>query len=81
VVRSQAAAGTPCVERSPVILRSDEVESERGRTVEALVSFIGAARARGLAWCGAARAGPSAGACSGVAKARRTRGCVILPKF
>jgi hypothetical protein len=42
VVGSRAAAGTPCAERSPVILRSVEVESERGRTVEALVGFIGA---------------------------------------
>jgi hypothetical protein len=30
---------------------------------------------------GTARAGPSVGACSGVARARRTRGRVILPKF
>jgi hypothetical protein len=32
---------------------------------KALVGFIGAARAQGLAWRGAMRAGPSAGACSG----------------
>jgi hypothetical protein len=81
VVGSRAAAGTPCTERSPVILCSDEVESKRGRTVEASVSFIGASVGTGLAWHGAARAGLSAGACSGVARARRTRGCVILPKF
>jgi hypothetical protein len=81
VVGSRAAAGTPCTERSPVILRSDEVESERGRTVEASVGFIGAGASTGLTWHGAARVGPSVGACSGVAKARRTRGCVILPKF
>jgi hypothetical protein len=83
VVRSRAAAGTPCAERSSVILRSGEVESERGRTVEASVGFIGAGVGvgTGLAWRGAARAGPSAWACSGVARARRTRGCVILPKF
>jgi hypothetical protein len=64
-----------------VNLRSDEVESERGRTVEASVGFIGATRAqaRGLAWRGAARAGPSAGAFSGVARARRTRGHFLLP--
>jgi hypothetical protein len=30
---------------------------------------------------GAARAGPSVGACSGVARARRTCGHFILPKF
>jgi hypothetical protein len=81
VVGSRAAAGTPCAERSPVILHSGEVASERGRTVEASVGYIGAGVGMGLAWRGVARVGPSAGACSGVARARRTRGCVILPKF
>jgi hypothetical protein len=83
VVGSWAAAGTPCAERSPVILRSGEVESERGRMDEASVGFIGvgAGVGTGLAWRSAVHAGPSAGACSGVARARRTRGCVILPKF
>jgi hypothetical protein len=81
VVGSRAAAGTPCAEQSPVNLCSGEVESERGRTVEALVGFIGAGAGTGLAWCGAVRAGSSAGACSSVARARRTCGCVILPKF
>jgi hypothetical protein len=83
VVGSRAAAGTPCAERSPVNLRSGEVESERGRTVEASVGFIGATRtrARGLAWRGAARAGPSTGAFSGVARARRTHGHFLLPVF
>jgi hypothetical protein len=69
VVGSRAAAGMPCAERSPVILCSDEVESERGRTVEASVGFIdtgaGAGLGTGLAWCGAVHVGPSAGACSG----------------
>jgi hypothetical protein len=46
-------------------LGSDEVESDRGRTVEASVGFIGAGVGTGLAWRGAARAGPSAWACSG----------------
>jgi hypothetical protein len=68
-----------------VILCSGEVESERGRTVEASVGFIGAGMGMcvgtGLAWRGAARVGLSAGACSGIARARQTRGCVILPKF
>jgi hypothetical protein len=41
VVGSRAAAGTPCAEQTPVNLRSDEVESERGRMVEASVGFIG----------------------------------------
>jgi hypothetical protein len=83
VVGSRAAAGTPCAERSLVILRSGEVDSERGHTVKALVGFIGtgAGMGTGLAWRGAACAGPSVGACSGVARARRTRGCVILPTF
>jgi hypothetical protein len=41
VVGSRAAISTPRVERSPVKLCSGEVESERGRTVEASVGFIG----------------------------------------
>jgi hypothetical protein len=47
--------------------RSGEVESERGRMVEASVGFIGAGvgGGTGLAWRGAVRAGSSAGACSG----------------
>jgi hypothetical protein len=85
VVGSRAAADTPCAERSPVNLRSGEVESERGRMVEALVGFIGAGAdvgvGTGLAGRGVVLVGSSAGACSGVARARRTRGCVILPKF
>jgi hypothetical protein len=66
VVGSRAAAGTSCAEQLPVNLRSGEVESERGRTVEASVGFIvmGAGVSMGLAWCGAVRAGSSAGACS-----------------
>jgi hypothetical protein len=68
VVRSRAAAGTPCAKRSPVILRSGEVESERGRTDKASVIFIGTGVdvGMGLAWHGAARAGLSARACTGV---------------
>jgi hypothetical protein len=65
VVGSQAAAGTPCAEQSPVNLRSGKVESERGRMVETSVDFIGAGVGTGLAWRGAVRAGSSAGACSG----------------
>jgi hypothetical protein len=68
VVGSRAAAGTPCAEQSPLNLRSGEVESERGHTVEASVNFIGAGTGMGtgLAWRGVVRAGLSAGACSGV---------------
>jgi hypothetical protein len=49
-----------------VILRSGEVESERGRTVEALAGFIGASEGKGtgLARRGVVRAGLSTGACS-----------------
>jgi hypothetical protein len=66
VVGFRAAAGTPCTERSPVNLRSGEVESERGRTVEASVGFIGAGMSvvMSLAWRSAVRTVPSAGACS-----------------
>jgi hypothetical protein len=83
VVGSRAAAGTPCTEQTPVIWRSGEVESERGRTVEALAGFIGVGVGGGIgsAWRGVVHAGLSAEACSGDARARRTRGCVILPLF
>jgi F0F1-type ATP synthase membrane subunit c/vacuolar-type H+-ATPase subunit K len=66
-----------------VNLRSDEVESEWGHTVEASVGFIGAGAGvgTGLAWRGMVHEGLSAAACSGIARARRTRGCVILPMF
>jgi hypothetical protein len=55
VVGSRVAGGTPCAERSPVILRSSEVESEQGRTVEASVGFIGAGAAWARVWLGATR--------------------------
>jgi hypothetical protein len=55
------AAGTPCAEQTPVILRSDEVESERGRTVEASAGFIDTGGGTGLAWHGTGRAGSGAG--------------------
>jgi hypothetical protein len=77
------AAGTPCAEQTLVIWRSSEVESERGRTVEASVGFIGAGAGggTGLAWCGAVRTGSGAGACFGDARARRTCGGLFLPLF
>jgi hypothetical protein len=56
-----------------VNLRSGGVESERGRTVKAWVGFIGAGAGVGV--------GPSDGECSGVARARRTRGHFFLPEF
>jgi hypothetical protein len=77
------AAGTPCTEQTLVNLRSGEVESERGHTVVASVGFLGAGAGAGTgsAWRGAVRAGPSAGACSGDARARRTCGRLFLPLF
>jgi hypothetical protein len=56
----------PCAWQTPVILGSGEVESERGRTVEAVASFIGAGAGGGIgsACRGAVHVGPSAGACS-----------------
>jgi hypothetical protein len=46
-----------------VILRSSEVESERGRTVEALAGFIGAGADNGTssAWRDVGRVGSGAG--------------------
>jgi hypothetical protein len=66
VVGARAAAGTPCAERTPAILRLDGAESERGCTIMALVGFIGAGMGLG-AGSGVkrhGRAGLSAGACS-----------------
>jgi hypothetical protein len=62
-VGARAAAGTLCAGQTPVILRSGEVESERGRTVEALAGFIGtgAGNGTGSAWRDAGRAGSGAG--------------------
>jgi hypothetical protein len=62
-VGARAAAGTSCAGQTPLILRSGEVESERGRTVEASAGFIGAGAGSGtsFAWCGVGRAGSGAG--------------------
>jgi hypothetical protein len=68
----RAAAGTPCAGQTPVNSCTGRVGNARGRTVETEVGFIAAS---------VTGAGPSAGACSGIARARRTRGRVILPKF
>jgi hypothetical protein len=81
VVGARAAAGTPFPGQTPVNLCSGRVGSARGRTVEAGVGFIAAGVGAGLTRRGVARVGPSAGACSGVTRARRTHGRVILPKF
>jgi hypothetical protein len=71
-VGARAAAGTLCAGQTPVILHSGEVESERGRTVEALAGFIGAGAGTGTgsAWCDAGRAG------SGAGRALASLGCV-----
>jgi hypothetical protein len=59
----RAAAGTLCTKQTPVILRSGEVESERGCTAEDLADFIsaGAGNGTGSAWRDAVRAGSGAG--------------------
>jgi hypothetical protein len=83
VVGARAAAGTPCAERTPVILCLGGTESERGHMVEASVGFIGAGVGMG-AGSGVARhgrAGLSAGACSSIARADRTRVRFFLPEF
>jgi hypothetical protein len=85
MVGSRAAVGTPCAGQMPVILRSGEVESERGRTVEALAGFIGAGAGAGTcggtgsACRGAVRAGPSAGACSGAPERVKHVGICFCP--
>jgi hypothetical protein len=62
-----------------------QVGSARGRTVETGVGFIAAGAGvvvgTGLTQRSAVRAGPSAGACSGISRARRTHGRVNLPEF
>jgi hypothetical protein len=62
-VGARAAAGTLCAGQTPVILRSGEVESERGHTVEALAGFIGAGAGTSTssAWRDAGREGSGAG--------------------
>jgi hypothetical protein len=81
VVEARAAAGTPCTERTPTILCLGGAESERGRTVKASVGFIGVGMGTGSGVAWRRRAGPSAGACSGIARAGRTRVRFFLPEF
>jgi hypothetical protein len=63
VVGARAAVGTLCAGQTPVILRSGDVESERGRTIEALAGFIGAGVGNGMgsAWRDAGCAGSGVG--------------------
>jgi hypothetical protein len=79
VVVACAAAGTGFSGQTPTNSCSGWVRDARGCTVEAKVSFIAAGA--GLARRGAARVGGAPRACSGVARAPRTRGRVHLPKF
>jgi hypothetical protein len=83
VVVACAATGTGFSGQMPANSCSGEVRSERGRMVETGVGFIAASVSvcMGLTWRGAACAGRAPRACSTVARARRTRGRVHLPKF
>jgi hypothetical protein len=91
-VGARAAAGMLCAGQTPVILCSGEVESERGRTVEALAGFIGTSAGRGTGLArrgqghgfGSARRGACGAERQGMlwrARTRRTRGCLFLPVF
>jgi hypothetical protein len=83
VAGARSATGTPFSGQTPVNSCLGRVGSARGHTVEAGIGFIAAGAGVGaeLTQRGAERAGPGAGACSGVARARRTRGPVNLPEF
>jgi hypothetical protein len=83
VAGARSAAGTPFSGQTPMNSCSGRVRSAWGCTVETGVGFIAAdaSMGTGLTQRRAARAGPSAGACSSVARARRTRGRVNLPEF
>jgi hypothetical protein len=78
-----ADAGTPFSGQTLANSSSSWVRDAWGCTVEAGVAFIaaGAGVDVGLARRGAARVGGAPRACSGVARARRTRGRVHLPEF
>jgi hypothetical protein len=79
MVGSRLAAGTPCAEQSLVNLRSGEVESERGHTVEASVGFIGVGVGTGSAWRGAR--GVERRGMLWRARTRGTHGRLFLPLF
>jgi hypothetical protein len=83
VAGARAAAGTLCAGQTPAISCSGEVESVRGRTTEALAGFIGADAGKGHGHGSVRRGARGFGhqACSGKARARRTRGGVLLPLF
>jgi hypothetical protein len=77
------AAGTPSAGQAPAISCSGEVKSARGSTAEASAGFIGAGAGRGHRRGLARRGARGVGrwACSGMFRARRTRGGVLLPMF
>jgi hypothetical protein len=85
VVVACAAAGTSLSKQTLANLCSGWVRDARGCTVLAEVAFIAAGAGvgvgAGLARREAARVGGAPRACSGVARARRTRGRVHLPEF
>jgi hypothetical protein len=83
VVLASAATGTPFSGHTPANSSSGWVRDAQGCTVKAGVAFIATGRGvdAGLAWRGATRVGGALRACSGVARARRTRGRVHLPEF
>jgi hypothetical protein len=83
VVVACAAAGTGFYGQTPANSCSGWIRDARGCTVETEVGFIvaGAGVGAGLTRHGATRAGYVPNACSSVARARRTRGRVHLPKF
>jgi hypothetical protein len=63
VAGARATTGTPRAGQTQAISCSGEVESARGRTAEALASFIGAGAGNGTgsAWRDAGRVGSGAG--------------------
>jgi hypothetical protein len=79
VAGARAAVCTSCAEGTPVNWHSGRVGSEQGCTVKAEFGFISAGMGAGLARRGAR--GAERRGCSGVARACRTRGRFILPKF
>jgi hypothetical protein len=81
VAEARAAASTPFSRQTPVNSCSGRVGSARGCMVKVGVGFIAAGPGVRLTRRGVVRTGLGAGACSSVARARRTRGRVNLPEF
>jgi hypothetical protein len=83
VAGARVAAGKPCTGKKPVVSGSGEVERARRSTVEVPGCFIGAGTGNGagLALARHRARGGARRACSGELRARRTRGCLLLPLF